>query len=238
MDLKGKTAVITGANRGMGYAMSEMLASMGAKVIMGCRDGKKGSAAEKKLKEKGYDAVFMQVNVEDVRSIDKFGKVMAKKYPVVDILINNAGVNSEPGETTIETLDLKLFRHVLEVNLVGTIIMCKNIIPLMRKSSDARIVNFSSGLGQLTVPRMGPYPSYSISKTAVNQVTKLLADELKDTKIKAFSVDPGWVKTDLGGPQAPLAISEGIVTPIWLATEDASKIVSGEFYKEKKILGW
>ncbi|HPI02573.1 MAG TPA: SDR family NAD(P)-dependent oxidoreductase [Candidatus Goldiibacteriota bacterium] len=238
MDVKGKTAIITGANRGLGFAMSEKLASMGATVVMACRDSKKGKEAAAKITAKGFKAVAMQVKVDDTNSINKFAKEVAKKFPVVDILINNAGVNSEPGETGIENLDLKMFQNIMKINLVGPVWMCKNIVPLMKKSDDGRIVNFSSGLGQLSVPRMGPYPSYSISKTAVNQLTKFLAEELKNTKVKVFSVDPGWVKTDLGGPQAPLSIEEGIVTPIWLATADTKDLVSGEFYKEKKILGW
>ena len=109
---------------------------------------------------------------------------------------------------------------------------------LVKKSDSGRIVNFSSGLGQLTVPRMGGIPAYSSSKTAINAITKILADELKDTNVIVTSTDPGWVKTDLGSDAAPLTIEEGMETPVWLATCDASELTSGEMYKEKKILGW
>jgi len=237
-DMKSKIAVITGANRGLGFAMSEKLASLGAKVIMACRSKKSGEEAVSKLKDKKLDVVLEVVDVEKPGDIEKLGKELAKKYPVIDVLINNAGINSEGGGVTIETLDLPLFEKIMNINLRGTVLMCKYLIPMLKKSSSGRIINFSSGLGQLTVPRMGPYPSYSISKTAVNGLTKKLADELKGTKIMVFSLDPGWVKTDMGGPEAPLPISEGIDTPIWLATEDAAKLHSGEFYKERKILGW
>ncbi len=126
----------------------------------------------------------------------------------------------------------------MDINLRGTILMCKYFIPLLKKSDSGRIINFSSGLGQLSFLRTGPYPSYSISKTAVNAVTKILADELKNTKIMVFSVDPGWVKTDMGGPMAPLSIEEGIDTPVWLALAPEKELKSGYFYKERKIIEW
>jgi NAD(P)-dependent dehydrogenase (short-subunit alcohol dehydrogenase family) len=116
--------------------------------------------------------------------------------------------------------------------------MCKELIPLLKKSQSGRIINFSSGLGQLSVPRMGPFPAYSMSKTAVNALTKVLADEVKDSSIIVTSVDPGWVATDMGGPNAMLSIDEGIDTPFWLATAPASELHSGYFYKERKILDW
>ncbi len=237
-DMKGKTAVVTGANRGMGFAMSEKLAGLGAKVIMVCRSSKTGGEAVSKLKSKNLDVVLKTADVENPKDIEKLGREISEKFPLIDVLINNAGTNTEPGEVTIETIDIALFEKIININLRGTILMCKYFIPMLKKSASGRIINFSSGLAQLSVPRMGPYPSYSISKTAVNAVTKLLADELKDTNILVFSTDPGWVKTDMGGPEAPLEIQEGIDTPIWLAIEDAGKLQSGYFYKERKILGW
>ena len=116
--------------------------------------------------------------------------------------------------------------------------MCQKFLPLLTKAPKARIINFSSGLGQLTVPRMGYYPVYSISKTSVNAITKNLAFELEETNVKVFSVDPGWIRTRLGGSEAPLSIEEGIDTAIYLATEPINKLQTGEFYQERKILGW
>jgi len=236
--MKGKTAVITGANRGLGFAMSEKLASLGTKVIMVCRSQKTGEEAVSKLKSRNLDIILKTADVETPKDIEKLAGEISEKFPLIDVLINNAGVNSEPGEVTIETINIGLFEKIMNINLRGTILMCKYFIPMLKRAPSGRIINFSSGLAQLSVPRMGPYPSYSISKTAVNAVTKLLADELKDTNVMVFSTDPGWVKTDMGGPEAPLNIQEGIDTPIWLATEDADKLQSGYFYKERKILGW
>ena len=236
--MKGKVVVITGANRGLGFAMSEKIASMGATVIMGCRDAQKGEESAQKLISKGLNVKSMKLDVGSTDSIDTFTQNLKKEYSVIDVLINNAAISNEPGGTQIETIELAYYKQIMDTNVLGTLWMCRNLLPFLKKSTDARIVNFSSGLGQLTVPRMGPCPSYSISKTAVNAITKILADEVKDTQITVCSVDPGWVKTDLGGPNAMLEIPDGIDTPVWLATANKSEIVSGEFYKERKILGW
>jgi len=236
--MKGKIVVITGANRGLGLAMSEKIASMGATVIMGCRDEKKGNEAAAKLAARGLDVRFGQLDVSSTKSIDYFAQELSKYYKTIDVLINNAAISNEPGGTTIETIDLEYYKSIMDTNVLGTLWMCKRMIPFLRLSPDGRIINFSSGLGQLTVPRMGPCPSYSISKTAVNAVTKILADELKDTNISVMSVDPGWVKTDLGGPNAMLEIAEGMDTPVWLATTEKKNITSGIFYKERGALGW
>ncbi|HDQ26184.1 MAG TPA: SDR family NAD(P)-dependent oxidoreductase [bacterium] len=238
MELKGKTALITGANRGLGFAMSEKLASMGARVFMACRKKEDAEKAVSLLASRGLDAAAKQADVENPADIEALSADMSGSLKSLDILINNAGVNSEPMGTTIENIDLKLFEKIMNINLRGALYMCSKFIPLLKNSPDARIINFSSGLAQLSVPRMGPFPSYSISKTGVNQLTWFLAEELKETNVKVFSVDPGWVKTDMGGPNAMLEISEGIDTPIWLATAPAEDLKSGCFYKERKVLGW
>ncbi len=233
-----KIALITGATRGLGFAMTEKLATLGFKVIMACREERTGKISYQKLKNKNLDVIFEVCDVEKISDIDNLYNSISKKFDHLDVLINNAGINIEPPSTKIENIDLKLFEKIMNVNLRGSLYMCSKFIPLLKKSKDARIINFASGLAQLSVPRMGPYPSYSISKTAVNQLTWFLAEELKSTSVKVFSVDPGWVKTDMGGPDAMLEIEDGIDTPVWLATEDASKLKSGFFYKERKILGW
>jgi NAD(P)-dependent dehydrogenase (short-subunit alcohol dehydrogenase family) len=233
-----KISLITGATRGLGFAMSEKLASSGFTVIMACREEKTGKISYEKLKSKGLNVIFEVCDVEKLSDIDNLYNSVSKKFDHLDVLINNAGVNLEPATTKIENIDMKLFEKIININLRGTLYMCSKFIPMLKKSKDARIINFASGLAHLTVPRMGPYPSYSISKTAINQLTWFLAEELKNTTVKVFSVDPGWVKTDMGGPDAMLEIKDGIDTPVWLATEDASKLKSGFFYKERKIIGW
>ncbi len=233
-----KIALITGATRGLGFAMSEKLVTLGFKVIMACREEKTGKVSYERLKNKGLPVLFEICDVEKVSDIENLYSSVSKKIDHLDVLINNAGINIEPPTTKIENIDLQLFEKIMNVNLRGSLYMCSKFIPLLKKSNDARIINFSSGLAHLSIPRMGPYPTYSISKTAVNQLTWFLAEELKNTTVKVFSVDPGWVKTDMGGPNAMLEIEQGIDTPIWLATEDASNLKSGFFYKERKIIPW
>ncbi len=233
-----KIALITGANRGLGFAMSEKLATLGIKVIMVCRNKNSGNEAFLKLKEKNLDVVLKIADVENINDIENLYKNISSEFSYLDILINNAAVNLENEKVTIENIDINCFQKVMNINLRGPVLMCKHFIPMLRKSESGRIINFSSGLGQLSLPRTGPYPSYSISKTAINALTKILADELKNTKILVFSVDPGWVKTDMGGPYAPLPIEKGIDTPVWLATAPENELISGYFYKERKIIEW
>jgi len=235
----GKTAIITGANRGLGKAMTEELAQKGVKVIMVCRDKAKSEPVFSEFKNKGFDVELEIADMGDTNSIEEMAKRVKKRLSVIDIVINNAGLNVEDySSTTIETIELETLQTTMNVNFYGVFWMCKMFVPLVKKSGDGRIVNFSSGLGMLTEPGMGPFPAYSISKTAVNAITTKLSSELKDTNVIVTSVDPGWVRTDLGGPDAELSIPEGIDTAIWLATAPASEIESGRFYKERKFLAW
>lgn len=230
--------LITGANRGLGYALSDALSADGEKVIMVCRDKQKGQAAIEKLQSQGREVVLKVADTSNLDAIDKLSEEIAAEFGHIDVLINNAAINIDRDDTRIENIELELLESTMQTNFTGPLWMCKKFIPLIKKSKEGRIINFSSGLGQLTVPRMGPYPAYSISKTAINALTKILAEEVKDDNILVVSLDPGWVRTDLGGPNAMLSIEEGIETPYWLATEDCKNITTGECYKEKKILGW
>jgi NAD(P)-dependent dehydrogenase (short-subunit alcohol dehydrogenase family) len=238
MSLNGKIVIITGANKGMGYAMTRKLAQRGATVYMICRSKGTGLKAERKLKKQNLDVRLKVTDLENVDDIINLEREISSEQDQIDVLVNNGAVNLEKTDTRVENLSLEILKRTMVINFRGTFLMCQKFIPLLKKSKSGRIINFSSGLGQLTVPRMGFYPAYSISKTAVNALTKNLAHELSETNVLVFSVDPGWVKTDLGGPNAPLSINEGIDTPIYLATELANKLQTGEFYKVKKILGW
>ncbi len=240
MNLSGKIAVITGANKGMGKAMSERLSEMGSIVYMVCRDERRGKNTVNQLKQKNTNLKLLLkiADMGKIADIEKIAEEISEEREHIDYLINNAAVNLERPNTRIENLSIEVFEETMNVNVRGPLLLCQKLIPLLKKSEDARIINFSSGLGQLTVPRMGYYPAYSISKTTINAITKNLANELKNTSIMVFSVDPGWIRTDLGGPGAMLEIDEGIETPIFLVTEFKEKLKNGEFYKEKKILGW
>lgn len=141
-----KTVLITGATRGMGFAISKELSSRGMRVIMACREKRTGERSVSRLKAVGLDVELAVCDVENIRSINKAAETIAKKYPVLDILINNAGVSGEPMTTTIETIDLKIFQHIMDVNLRGTMWCISKFLPLLKRSKEARIINFSSGL--------------------------------------------------------------------------------------------
>jgi len=232
-----KTAIITGAARGLGKALALKLAENNVFVILAVRSVEKAVPVLEEIVKNGGEGVIKQCDVSSIESIEQFAKTVAAEYSHIDILLNNAAISID-GPATIETLTYDIVEKTMATNFYGTLWMCKTMLPLLRKSADARVVNFSSGLGQLTVPRMGGIPAYSMSKTIVNAITKIMADEEKNTTIKVMSVDPGWVLTDMGGPNAMLTIPEGIDTPFWLATTEAKNLVSGEMYKERKILGW
>lgn len=236
--MNSRIAIVTGANRGLGKALAEKLAQDGIFVILVSRDIKKAEPTLQAITNQGGAGIIKQCDISKTSDIEIFAQEISKEYPHIDILINCAAINIDGQEVTIETMQLELMEQTLATNFYGTLWMCKHIVPLMRASKDGRIINFSSGLGQLGVPRMGPMPAYSMSKTIVNAITKNLAEELKDTNILVTSVDPGWVLTDMGGPNAMLTIPEGIDTPYWLATAPAGEISTGYFYKERKILDW
>ncbi|MFP4465552.1 MAG: SDR family oxidoreductase [Candidatus Goldiibacteriota bacterium] len=238
MTMKEKIVLITGANKGIGLGMAEKLGKMGAHIIMVCRNEEKGKKALEHIKKENINASLYIADIGSTDSIEKLHDEVSKDYDKIDVLVNNAGVSLGEGPATTETTDLEKLRKTMDINFIGTFWMCKKFTHMVKKSDSGRIINFSSGLGQLTVPRMGGMPAYSSSKTAVNAITKILADELKDTPVIVASVDPGWVRTDLGSDAAPLSIEEGIDTPVWLASADASEITTGEMYKERKIIGW
>ncbi|MDR0941783.1 MAG: SDR family NAD(P)-dependent oxidoreductase [Bacteroidales bacterium] len=232
-----KIAIVTGAARGLGKALALKLAENNVFVILAVRSVEKAVPVLEEIVKNGGEGVIKQCDISEIASIEKFAADIAKEYSHIDIVLNCAAISIDNG-ATIENLPYETVEKTMATNFYGTLWMCKMLLPLLRKSADARVVNFSSGLGQLTVPRMGENPSYSMSKTIVNAITKIMADEEKDTNIIVTSVDPGWVLTDMGGPNAMLTIAEGIDTPFWLATTDAKNLVSGEMYKERQILGW
>lgn len=232
-----KIAIVTGAARGLGKALALKLAENNVFVILAVRSVEKAVPVLEEIVKNGGEGIIKQCDVSSTESIEQFAKNIAAEYSHIDILLNNAAISID-GPATIETLTYNIVNQTMATNFYGTLWMCKTLLPLLRRSADARVVNFSSGLGQLTVPRMGGIPAYSMSKTIVNAITKIMADEEKNTTIKVMSVDPGWVLTDMGGPNAMLTIPEGIDTPFWLATTDAKNLVSGEMYKERHILGW
>ncbi len=238
MSDEGKIAVVTGANRGLGRGLTEALAERGFTVLMVCRNAEAGRAVEDELKGRGLDVRLFVADMESAADIERLAGEVAADYDRVDVLVNNAAVNLDDEQTTIETMPLEALERTLAVNVVGPFWMCRMFLPLLRKSESGRVINYTSGLGRLGIPRSNRMPSYSLSKTAINALTVLLAAEGQGDGIIVNSVDPGWVKTEMGGPGAQLELAEGIQAALHLATAPAEELQTGCLYHQREILSW
>ena len=231
-----RTALITGANKGIGKEIARQLAQRGFAVFIGARDSVKGREASEELCQQGYECTFIQLDVTDPVSIKNASGTFSQKADHLDVLINNAGILEDHGETIVK-LNTEMLDRTLKANVTGPILVIQDFLPYLQKSSaGGRIINVSSGAGALT--KMATYaPAYSISKTALNAVTKQFAGALNDQAIAVNCVDPGWVRTDMGGPSASRPVEKGAETIVWLATE-APQSETGKFWHDKKEVDW
>jgi NAD(P)-dependent dehydrogenase (short-subunit alcohol dehydrogenase family) len=231
-----RIAVVTGANRGLGLEISRQLAVAGMTVVLTSRDQAQGQLATSELKSRELDVDFHQLEVREAASAAALRDWIDRRYGRLDVLVNNAGILIDRHSTSIAELDLEALRWTFETNVIGTVSVTQALLPLMRRHDSGRIVNMSSGLGQMCDMQAGT-PAYRISKAALNAVTRILAAELKDTNIKVNSMCPGWVRTDMGGPNAPRSVEEGADTALWLATlpDDGP---SGGFFRDRQPIPW
>ena len=197
-----KIALVTGANKGLGFEISRQLAQQDIKVVMAIRDNVKGQLAVKQLLQTGLNVEFQYLDVTDIESIKLVYSYLERTYGKLDILVNNAGICLD-GEERPSEISLNLIRQTLETNFIGAVATTQVLLPLIYRSEAGRIVNISSGRGSLTQHSDSKYHyaktlAYNSSKTALNAFTVMLAAELKDTGIKVNSADPDWCRTDMG----------------------------------------
>jgi NAD(P)-dependent dehydrogenase (short-subunit alcohol dehydrogenase family) len=236
-------ALITGANRGIGLETARQLGQKGMHVFLGSRDAGRGKAAAEKLKAQGIAAEAIELDVTNVRTIKAAAEIIANRFGRLDVLVNNAAVALDDKTKPPSGQSLDTWRATFEVNFFGMVQVTQIMLPLLRKSNAGRIVNLASGLASITLhadPKEGlpkEMAIYSVSKTAVNAWTVQLAAELKNTPIKVNACDPGWVKTDMGGPNALDEVDVGARTSIRLATLDGNG-PSGEFIKGQQTVPW
>lgn len=238
MSAEHRVALVTGANRGIGFETCRQLGHRGLRVILTARKVGAGEKAVKILRAEGVRVEFRRLDVTDLESIEACARSIDQDLGRLDVLVNNAGImldSSKRGESVFQA-DADLVRRSFEVNALGPLLVTKSLVPLMRRNGYGRIVNVSSGMGQLS-EMDGGYPGYRISKTALNAVTVILARELDGTNIKVNSVCPGWVRTDMGGDRAPRSTEQGAGTIVWLATL-ADDGPSGGFFRDGKQIGW
>lgn len=233
-----KVAVVTGANRGLGFEACRQLAKKGIQVILTSRDEAKGKAAAEKLQAEGLDVIDYPLDVTSAPSCDRLAQFIHDRFGRLDILVNNAGVLLDYSESdgSVFNLQISTLHKTLETNTFAPLLLCQTLIPLMKERNYGRVVNVSSGAGQLHDMNTG-YPSYRISKTALNAVTRIVANELKGTNILVNAVCPGWVKTDMGGENAPRTPEQGVDTIVWLATLLDNGPTSG-FFRDRQPIDW
>jgi len=246
---KKRLAVVTGGNRGLGYETSRQLAAKGLKVVLTSRDQRKGTLAAQKLGKEGLDVVSYPLDVTDPESMRDLVKQLKRDFGRVDVLVNNAAVLLDttvknhyderdfgPGEGSVLTVTRSTMEETMSVNVYGPLLLSQLIVPMMKDLKYGRIVNVSSNFGQLS-NIAGQWPAYRISKVALNAVTGVFADEIKGYNILINSADPGWAKTDMGGPGAPLAPEEAVDTIVWLSTlpDDGP---SGKFFRKRRVITW
>jgi NAD(P)-dependent dehydrogenase (short-subunit alcohol dehydrogenase family) len=228
-----KTALVTGANKGIGFEVARQLARQGFRVFLGARNEKAGRAAAEKLREEG-DVLFLKIDISDANSIHAAAEEFARQADHLDVLVNNAGILLDEDKSAL-TITPDIFETTLRTNTLGPWLVAQAFAPLLKKSSEARIVNVSSGGGQLDGGADGWAPGYCVSKTALNGVTVQLAAALP--KCAVNSVCPGWVRTEMGGANADRSVGEGAATIVWLATE-APHDLTGKFVKDRKVIPW
>lgn len=227
-----RVALVSGANRGIGREIARQLTDKGLTVVVSSRDLAKGEAAAAEL---GGSAVATQLDVRDEGSASSAVDFVEGEFGRLDVLVNNAGIGGShlPGGAEA---DLDAVKEVLETNLFGAWRLATLALQLMRRDGYGRIVNVSSGMGQLS-DMGGGNPGYRLSKTGMNVMTRILAAELKGENILVNSVCPGWVRTDMGGSGARRSVEEGADTPVWLATlPDGGP--SGGFFRDRLPIPW
>ena len=239
-----RIALVTGANKGLGLETAKQLASEGSRVLMASRSKAKGTAAVEKLTGEGLDAEFVQLEITSEADVDALVQYIDHTYGKLDVLVNNAGImhGGEPtGVNTAEIVSAAVLKETFDVNFFSLVSLTQKLLPLIKKSDAGKIINVSSILGSNTVqsdessPWSGIKPfAYNASKSALNSFTVHLAAALKDTNIKVNSAHPGWVKTDLGGKNAPLEAPEGARTSVSLSAAD----FTGKFVHEGEEIAW
>jgi len=238
-----KVALISGANKGIGFETARQLGKLGITVLIGSRDFSRGEAAANTLKSEGIDAHAVKLDVVSEADQKAVAERIEKEFGKLDILVNNAGVMFEGiGGNETSTTSAKVLHDTFDTNFFAVISLTQKLLPLIRKSAAGRIVNVSSILGSLSLHATPGSPiyeakafAYNASKAALNAFTIHQAHELKDTKIKVNSAHPGWVKTDLGTDAAPMEIVDGAKTEVELATLPEDGPTGGYFHMGETI---
>ncbi len=239
MKMQQRIALVTGANKGIGFEVARQLARRNFRVFIGARDADAGVAAVQKLNKEGEkeeygEITFLKIDVSKPDSIRSAAEEFSRSTDRLDVLVNNAGILLDDDKDVL-MIAPEIFETTLRTNTVGALLVSQAFVPFLKKSDAPRIVNVSSGGGQLADGADGWAPAYCISKTALNGVTVQLAAALP--KFAVNSVCPGWVRTDMGGSNATRSVLEGAAGVVWLAA-DAPQSETSKFWRDRKVIPW
>ena len=229
-----RVAVVTGGNRGIGLELVRQLAHDGYLVLLAARDPEKGAVAAEGLRSAGLGVESRQLDVADPDSVARLGAELERDPGRLDVLINNAAVDYDTWQSAFDA-DLDVVREALDTNLLGAWRTAQACLPLLRRSPSARIVNVSSGAGSISEMGSGA-PAYSISKAALNALTRILAADLRRDRILVNAVCPGWVATDMGGPDGR-PVEDGAASVMW-AVRLPDDGPTGGFFRDGRQLNW
>ncbi len=230
-----RTAIVTGANRGIGFETCRQLAGLGYRVVLTSRDVSQGMAAAERLLQQGSDVIYRPLDVTSHLHVMDLFHYVRRNFGGADVLVNNAAVYPDEGRAPLE-VEVEVYRTTMDVNLYGPLRLCRAFMPLMLESGYGRVVNVSSGSGQIS-SMVADTPSYRLSKLALNGLTLMLADEVRGSNVLVNAVCPGWVRTEMGGPTAPRSVEQGADGVVWLATlpDDGP---SGGFFRDRQPIEW
>ena len=233
--MAARVAVVTGGNRGIGLEVCRQLIQLGHRVALTGRDVGRVRAAVGELGAAAESAMAEALDVGDPATIVRARHAIEDRLGPVDIVVNNAAILIAESSSAL-AITPDQYRETLETNLLGAIAVCQAFVPGMAERRYGRVVNVSSGAGQLA--GMSTYaPAYSISKAALNAFTKILAATYRSRGVLVNAVDPGWVRTDMGGHHAPRSVTQGADTIVWLATHDDDGPTGG-FFHDRKPIEW
>ena len=230
-----RIALVTGGNRGIGLEACRQLSQLDIRVILGSRDAAKGTAAANELKAAGLQVEARVLDVASVQSIRECMSWLRNEVGRLDILVNNAGIMLEDADDD-PLEELEIMRDTMQTNVYGPLLLSRLSIPIMKSRRYGRIVNLSSSMGALSEIGAG-YVAYRVSKAGINVVTRVVAAETEGMGILVNSLDPGWVRTSMGGARAPRTLQQGADTITWLATLPDSG-PTGLFFRDRKPIPW
>lgn len=230
-----RTAIVTGGNRGIGYETCRQLARLGYRVVLTSRDVDKGMQAAERLRREGGEIVYRPLDVTSLRHIKDLFHYVQRNFGGADALINNAAVYLDEGRNVLETA-IEVYRTAMDVNLYGPLVLCQTFLPAMLAQNYGRVVNVSSGAGQMG-SLAADTSAYRLSKLALNGLTLMLADAVAGSNVLVNAVCPGWVRTDMGGPAAPRSVEQGADGVVWLATLPEGG-PSGGLFRDRQPIDW